>query len=95
MAVADHFRRSLAQRHFTQAGRPLPAVTVSIGIADYPGDTQDVLQLVSLADKAMYQAKQEGRDRTVLAGPAPTLQFEKDSPSSAGTATGLTSEKSS
>jgi diguanylate cyclase (GGDEF)-like protein len=36
---------------------------VSIGIAVFPDDARDGDELVSLADAAMYRAKQQGRDR--------------------------------
>ncbi len=38
------------------------AVTVSVGIASYPSDTDDPEQLIALADTALYRAKSEGRD---------------------------------
>jgi diguanylate cyclase (GGDEF)-like protein len=37
-------------------------LTVSIGIAMFPEDTNDFNQLVDLADQAMYQAKKNGRN---------------------------------
>lgn len=38
-------------------------VTASIGISIYPGDGQDVAGLLRSADKAMYQAKKNGRNQ--------------------------------
>jgi diguanylate cyclase len=41
-------------------------VTVSIGVAAYPDvDIADEKQLVDLADKALYQAKESVRNRIV------------------------------
>ena len=41
-------------------------VTVSIGLAHFPGDAvRDAYDLVALADKRMYRAKQAGRNRFV------------------------------
>ncbi len=42
------------------------AVTVSVGVARGTGDFDTLL---GLADRALYQAKAQGRDRVVLAGP--------------------------
>ncbi len=38
-------------------------VGVSIGIATYPEDAKEVFSLIALADQAMYQAKQAGKNR--------------------------------
>ena len=38
-------------------------VTVSIGVASFPQDTTDAYELILRADKAMYEAKQKGRNR--------------------------------
>jgi diguanylate cyclase (GGDEF)-like protein len=49
-------------------GEPLSAATVSIGVAGYPthGETRDAL--MAAADAALYSAKQQGRDRAIVAG---------------------------
>ena len=41
-------------------------ITVSIGSAEYNADTGDVQSLVKLADKALYRAKSEGRNRVFV-----------------------------
>ena len=45
-------------------------VTVSIGVSGTPDHRRDARTLVELADQALYQAKREGKDRTVRAAPA-------------------------
>jgi diguanylate cyclase (GGDEF)-like protein len=40
-------------------------VTVSGGVATYPKDAQDDLTLVKVADRRLYKAKEEGRNRNV------------------------------
>ena len=45
----------------------LEAITVSIGIAESPGDGTDPAALIAAADEAMYRAKQAGGDRICLA----------------------------
>lgn len=48
-------------------GVELPSVTVSIGVALYPDNALDRVELVSCADQALYKAKKSGRDRVVVA----------------------------
>ena len=38
-------------------------VTISIGVASFPADSSDPIQLVEIADSALYRAKREGRNR--------------------------------
>jgi len=38
-------------------------VTVSIGVVSFPQDTTDAYELILKSDKAMYEAKQKGRNR--------------------------------
>jgi len=41
------------------------SVSASIGVAKFPNDTNNGVNLLNLADLALYTAKQEGRDRCV------------------------------
>ena len=43
-------------------------ITTSIGVASYPDHGNNYQDLVEAADRALYQAKQEGRDRVKVAG---------------------------
>jgi diguanylate cyclase (GGDEF)-like protein/PAS domain S-box-containing protein len=53
---------------FDYQGEPLGSMSVSVGVASYPahGETRDTL--LSAVDSALYQAKEQGRDRVVTAG---------------------------
>ena len=42
-------------------------VTVSIGVATYPGHGRDVDSLIRQADAALYRCKGEGRNRVAMA----------------------------
>lgn len=52
---------------FTENGQPIPALTISIGIAVFPSQAQTPSDLIRAADRAMYEAKARGRNRVCLA----------------------------
>ncbi len=41
-------------------------VTISIGVASFPNDSGDPIELVEMADSALYRAKREGRNRVCV-----------------------------
>ena len=67
MVVAERLRDNIGKLSLRSAtGDPLPKITVSIGVATLaPGGT--VSELISVADKALYHAKETGRNRVVNA----------------------------
>jgi diguanylate cyclase (GGDEF)-like protein len=60
--TAEHIRARVAAKKFN--GRKM---TLSIGVASFPEDADDAEAIIAVADEALYQAKREGRDRTVRA----------------------------
>jgi two-component system cell cycle response regulator len=62
---AERIREAMAETPFTVAGKEI-TLTVSIGATVIPGPAASETKILSLADVALYQAKNEGRDRTVL-----------------------------
>ncbi len=48
-------------------------VTASIGVASFPSDSKTTAELMTLADAALYQAKQEGGNRVRRAGSTPSI----------------------
>jgi diguanylate cyclase (GGDEF)-like protein len=65
--VTERIRTAIkAQIARTWEKFPRESVTVSIGIASFPADGQDRKELIRSADRALYQAKIEGKDRTIV-----------------------------
>lgn len=65
LKVAEKLRQSIEQKGFKHRDAPVP-VTISCGIAEFKaGSTPDTV--FEAADQALYQAKQEGRNRCVVA----------------------------
>ena len=64
--IAERLRCEL-QEEFASDMVPL---TISFGVVNYPQHGQTAASLLRAADRALYAAKQSGRDRTVLDSPA-------------------------
>jgi diguanylate cyclase (GGDEF)-like protein/PAS domain S-box-containing protein len=65
---AELLREEVKRLAATHAGQLLGKITMSFGVAAYPGDGRTAEELVRAADKALYGAKAAGRDRIMLAG---------------------------
>lgn len=67
IVAAERIRDEIEKRKFTimRQGQPPEThhVTISIGVASFPDDSSDPIQLVEMADSALYRAKREGRNR--------------------------------
>ncbi len=67
LVAAERMRESVEERAFSvvQPGRTSEKhhITISIGIASFPTDSSDPIELVEMADSALYRAKREGRNR--------------------------------
>lgn len=62
LKLAEHLRRLIRRTTFTV---DKIEVTVSFGVTDYR-DSEEIEKTVQRADSALYQAKQSGRDKTVV-----------------------------
>jgi diguanylate cyclase (GGDEF)-like protein len=62
-------REDLKLLQVQHGGQLLGSVTLSMGIAAFPTHASNAETLVKAADKALYKAKKEGRDRIVVAQP--------------------------
>ncbi|MCC3374852.1 sensor domain-containing diguanylate cyclase [Cohnella sp. REN36] len=63
--IAERIRLRMAEED-SPIGRP---VTLSLGISSYPHDANDAASLFKQADDALYEAKETGRNRTVVYRP--------------------------
>jgi len=63
----DALRLAVAALRVEYQGKALPPLTVSVGLASAPQHTVNGSELVSKADEALYLAKNQGRNRVVMA----------------------------
>ena len=75
MHVAEHLRRATTALAAPRLGA---RITASFGVAALPDDAHDTDALLRLADRALYTAKQRGRNRVeaVSAAGAPPVATE-------------------
>ena len=70
IAVAERIRQAVQQRCRT-VGEEVVELTVSLGAAEYLGPAEAIDALMDRADRAMYQAKDSGRNMVVADPAAP------------------------
>jgi diguanylate cyclase (GGDEF)-like protein len=69
--VANRIRRTLSELPlFDVKGQTVPKPTISQGIANLPDHTSDADKLVIIADRALYRAKDRGRDQVAVGIPS-------------------------
>lgn len=66
--VAERIRKNIEDRRMELEGGVITSVTISIGGASCPQHGTVIRDIVSAADKALYSAKEEGRNRFVWYG---------------------------
>ena len=69
MIAAERVRAAIEKHEFPAVRRGSSEtprthrITISVGVASYPEDGRDPIQLVELADSALYRAKRSGRNQ--------------------------------
>lgn len=84
LVAAERFRAEIEKYEFTVIRRgKFPEthhVTISIGMASFPYDSLDPIELIEMADSALYLAKREGRNRTCTYKQLPSEELDKTLP---------------
>lgn len=67
LVAAERIRSGIENYPFSVLGRgpkkQTHHITASIGVASFPSDSSDPIELVEMADSALYRAKRDGRNR--------------------------------
>lgn len=65
LQMAERIRQEIEKMVLHSENGPV-RITLSLGLAVYPGHGADKARLISRADQALYRAKKQGRNRVVL-----------------------------
>lgn len=81
MAIAESVRKAVARFLFTLPDGQTLKLTISIGVAVYPdhSDDHDDNDLLEQADRALYEAKNTGRNKVCSLPPRNIAVLDKDS----------------
>jgi diguanylate cyclase (GGDEF)-like protein len=67
LEAAERLRQRVTTMRLEFRGEPLRQISISIGLAMYPELAADAVELLRMADRALYQAKHTGRNQVHLA----------------------------
>lgn len=77
LAVGEKLRRIVEAEKFTLTDQHAIPVTISVGVANYPDDVIMLEDLIDHADMALYDAKDQGRNRVVAYPTSPKPDVEE------------------
>jgi diguanylate cyclase (GGDEF)-like protein len=68
LIAAERIRKTIEEHKFSiirggKESSEFHKITVSIGVSCFPDDSRDPIELVEMADSALYRAKREGRNK--------------------------------
>ncbi len=63
----EELRQAVSNQQTVFRGQLLKSITISCGVANFPQNASSPEELLRAADAALYQAKERGRDRLVVA----------------------------
>lgn len=64
---AEFLRQAIAEMKIEYSGKIVNNITASFGVACYPEHGETGQEIIQIADKALYDAKQAGRNRVIVA----------------------------
>ncbi|MDW7710110.1 MAG: sensor domain-containing diguanylate cyclase [Deferrisomatales bacterium] len=78
LEIAERIRKEIEGLYFPgEEALPLGRLTISLGVAGLPEDAQDLKSLVQRADRALYLAKAQGRNRVVAYATPGDIDLER------------------
>ncbi len=84
LVAANRIRQAIENHEFTIVRRGKPPethrITLSIGVAAFPNDSRDPIELIEMADSALYYAKRLGRNRVCAYQDLTAEELEKPLP---------------
>ncbi|CAN5815244.1 hypothetical protein BH20ACI4_BH20ACI4_14850 [soil metagenome] len=84
LVAAERIRSEIENFEFSVIRRGKPSekhkITISIGVSSFPNDTTDPIELVEMADSALYRAKREGRNRVCAYRDVPPEEINQPLP---------------
>ena len=66
--VAERHRQAVARHRFKEGAKALGPLSVSLGAATYPDHAKNEEELIAMADRALYEAKESGRNCIRISG---------------------------
>ena len=84
LVAAERIRTQIENKDFSVIRRGKPSekhrITISLGVSSFPNDSNDPIELIEMADSALYRAKREGRNRVCAYRDLPPEETDKPLP---------------